>query len=130
MIEIPDPPLPRYPCEQIVYRAALASRWIKSDGTVRKQAFNRRPPPADRHGLSCSPDLAHRRNGLTLPTYGTITIHVGWIRNVDDDLDVIPDSPTHANIVGMPDRNAERARHDFLAGELAKIARSLPEPSV
>jgi hypothetical protein len=117
-----------YACQQIVFRAAIYPNWIKRDGTVRKQAFNRRQPPADRSGLSCSPTEDHCRDGLTLPTYGTITVHVGWIRDLK--LDVIPDSMTHANIVGVPDRDEDPAPHDFLASELAKIARSLAEPIV
>ncbi len=125
MIEDPLGILP-YNDEQTLYRAATGHKWIKSDGSVRRQAFYRRMPPNDRHGLSCSPFLEHCRDGLREKTYGTVTITVRNIRRTN--LEAIPDTPTHGNIVGMPDREGEdRARHDFIAQTLADLARSLPE---
>jgi hypothetical protein len=126
MIENPAAPLPPYECDQIFYRAARSSDWIKTDGTVRKQAFNRSLPPYDRDGLSGSPYREHCEDGLPAHARGkgTITLLVGYARDLG--LDIVPDRPTHGNIKGIPDRNEDRARHDFLAGQLAKKARSLP----
>jgi hypothetical protein len=126
--DAPPAPLAPYQCAQIFYRAARSSRWIRPDGTVTKQAFRRSPPPYDRKGLSGSPFREHCADNL--PPHankGTITILVGWVRDLE--LDVVPDSPTHGNIEGIPDRDENeesRARHDFLATRLAERARSLP----
>jgi hypothetical protein len=125
MIDGLPPPLPPYECAQIFYRAARSSDWIKRDGGVRKQAFNRSPPPHDRHGVSGSPFREHCEDGL--PPHacgkGVVTIKVGYVRDLG--LDVVPDTPTHGNIVGIPDRDDDRASHDFLAGRLADKAKSL-----
>lgn len=125
MIENPVPPPPPYECRQIFYRAARSSGWIKNDGSVKKQAFNRSAPPYDRRGLSGSPFREHCEDGL--PDHargkGVITLKVGYARDLG--LDITPDSPTHGNIEGIPDRDEDRGKHDFLAGQLAKLARSL-----
>ena len=120
-------PLPPYDNEQTVYRAASYDDWIKSDGTVKKQAFNRRPYPADQHGLSCSPDQERCRDGMSR-TFGVITFQVGAVREIDAALDVVPDSPTHGNITGIPYRDEDRGRHDFLARRLAEISRGRLDP--
>ena len=117
----PDP-LPPYNDNLTVYRAAGYPDWIKGDGSVRKQAFNRRSFPADQHGLSCSPDQERCRDGLA-NTYGVIWFEVGTVRASDPALNVVPDSPTHGNVVGVPYRDVDRARHDFLAKRLAEISR-------
>jgi hypothetical protein len=118
-----------YNDNQTLYRAATSRKWIKQDGSVRRQAFYRRKPPDDRDGLSCSPFLEHCRDGLKFPTYGVVTINAGRVRNAQLGLDVVPDSPTHGNIVGMPDRDGnERGRHDFMAQTLAGFAGSIAEP--
>jgi hypothetical protein len=121
-------PLPPYEDDLTVYRAAGFDNWIKRDGTVKKQAFNRRPFPADQRGLSCSPEQARCRDGLA-NTYGVIRFEVGAVRQIDPALDVVPDSPTHGNVTGVPYRDEDRARHDFLAGRLAAISRGTPDPT-
>src|SRR6266481_6696857 len=107
MIDNLVPALPPYDCLQIIYRTARSSDWIKNR-VVRKQAFNRSRPPYDRRGLSGSPSRDHCADGL--PPHankGTITFLVGHVRELG--LDVIPDTPTHGNIVGIPDRDEDRA---------------------
>src|SRR5687768_15620363 len=122
-----SPPLPPYNDNLTVYRAASYDNWIKSDGSVRKQAFNRRAYPADQHGLSCSPDEQRCRDGLN--TYGVLWFEVGAVRAIDPALDVVPDSPTHGNIVGVPYREEDRGKHDFLAKRLAEISRGRLDPA-
>jgi hypothetical protein len=124
MINDPNVPLPPYECAQLFFRAARSSNWIKNDGTVRKQAFHRSPPPHDRAGLSGSPYKEHCEDGLPDHTRGkgVITLLVGYARDLA--LDIVPDTPTHGNIQGIPDRDDDRARHD-LANRLAEKARSL-----
>jgi hypothetical protein len=119
--------LPPYSDSLTVYRAIGFPDWIKKDGSVRKQAFNRRPNPADSRGLSCSPDRERCRDGLK--TFGVIEFEVGAVRQIDTALDVIPDSPTHANITGVPYRDDDRGRHDFLATKLAEISRGKLDPA-
>ena len=72
-----------------------------------------------------SPDLEHCTDGLTEPTFGTMTLHVGHVRDLG--LDVVPDSPTHANIIEIPTRDQNYDVAMALAGQLAKIARLLEE---
>ena len=110
---------------QIFYRAARNSNWIRADGTVRKQAFNRSPPPYDREGLSGSPYEEHCQDGLPLHARdkGIITILVGHVRALH--LTVEPDTPTHGNIKGMPDRDDDPKEHDRFANKLAEKARSI-----
>ncbi|SRR5712692_136880 len=115
--------LEQYSCSQIVYRAATGSDWIRQNGKVRKQAFYRRQNH-DPNGLSCAPTQADCTLHLDRPTHGTITLHVGRVRDLG--LDVIPTDPTHANIVGVPYREGDdKARATFLASKLAEIARSI-----
>jgi hypothetical protein len=124
MIDNPAPALPPYECSQIVYRAATGSDWIASDGRVKKQAFYPRRNH-DPNGLSCAPTQADCRRHLQRPTHGTISLHVGRVRNLG--LDVVPSDPTHANITGIPQREGnDRARATYLASKLAEIARSIP----
>jgi hypothetical protein len=110
-----------YPCHKIVYRACLYPDWIKPNRKIKKQAFFRYDK--DKRGISVTPDLAHCTDGLTGETFGTIALPVGWVRDLG--LDVIPDSPTHANIVGVPTRDQNRELAMHLADGLAKIARVL-----
>lgn len=121
---IPDAPAPLLPyeCSQIVYRAATGSDWIKQ-GKIKKQAFYRRPNH-DPNGLSCAPTEADCTRHLIRPTHGTITLHVGRVRDIG--LDIVPSDPTHANIVGVPYRDdANRALATYLAERLAEVARPL-----
>lgn len=120
MNENPSPPLEPYPCNKIVYRAALFRDWIKG-AKIKKQAFYRLEK--DQAGVSVSPTPEDCSRELTDPAHGIIALHVGWVRDLG--LDIIPDSPTHATIVGIPTRNHDYAKAMYLAAELAKIARSL-----
>lgn len=123
----PQNPLPPLPCEQIVYRAQIKKDWVANSGKVRKQAFFRMHK--DTHGLSVSTTEDSCGEGLQDEFYGTITLHVGRVRTLG--LDVIPDSPTHANIQGVPMRDANDPVTDALARtlaeDLANMARRLPD---
>ncbi len=55
--------------------------------------------------------------------YGVFTLHVGRVRELD--LDIVPDSPQHANIVGVPFPSENAALAERLAGKLAKQARAI-----
>lgn len=109
---------PPYDCTQIVFRAQIYEDWVKN-GRVRAQAFTRRL--ADRDGLSVSPTREDSSAGLSKPIFGYISLHVGWVRSIG--LDVIPDSPIHGNVVGVPYREENHAEHGRLTRLLAEMAR-------
>ena len=98
------------PCSTIVYRTITKSKHIGNDGRPNAFEFHRRPPhpqtgePRDVKGLSVNYDVqvpdgcAPGHTGKKL----IVSLHVGRIRDTHSDLDVRPDSVTHANIVGIP----------------------------
>jgi len=52
--------------------------------------------------------------------YGVASLHVGPIRGLG--LDVVPDEPHHANIVGLPHKDDDLAKAEYLAGRLQRQA--------
>jgi hypothetical protein len=91
------------PCSSIVYRAIRAS-WVDEDGQLLAVAFHRRLIPKDQKGLSVGIadqwDLEAFKQ--TLDRYkAVVSLHVGHVRDISG-LDVVPDSPNHANITGIP----------------------------
>src|SRR5438105_4064607 len=105
MNEESSPLLGPYPCSKIVYRAALFRDWIKGH-KIKKQAFYRLEK--DLTGVSVNPTPEDCARELTDPIYGIITLYLGWVRNLG--LEIIPDSPNHANIVEIPTRNQDYAK--------------------
>jgi len=73
-------------------------------------------------GVSVAPTPENCTDGLHELTYGIISVKVGWIR--DAGYDVVPDSPTHVNIVGLPARTEELKIQS--TGEANRIARLAP----
>lgn len=123
MIENPHPQLEPYLCEQIVYRAQLYKDWVSKSGKVRKQAFFRMNK--DEHGISVSSTAASCGEGLDDPIHGKITLHVGRVRTLG--LDVIPDTPAHANIQEVPTRAQDDTLARTIAEDLADMARPYHE---
>jgi hypothetical protein len=109
---------PPYDCTQIVYRAQIYEDWVKN-GRVKHQAFTRRR--VDVMGISVGPTPEDSRAGLSNPIFGYISLHVGRVRTIG--LDVVPDSPAHANITGIPFREDDMAEHGRLTRLLAGMAR-------
>ncbi|NER35921.1 MAG: hypothetical protein F6J93_18360 [Oscillatoria sp. SIO1A7] len=106
---------------EIVYRALLRKQWLdRNTGEVSPDAYFLRKSKNEQ-GLSvrmasaCTPEefAARFRN-----CYGIASLKVGGIRSLG--LDVIPDSPSHAQILGLPYREDDRNRADRLAELLAK----------
>lgn len=93
------PSFPPLPCEKIVYRTITRAGDFR-DGRPLASAFHRKRKDTD--GLSvdydvtvpdgCAPMLSGKR--------AIVSLHVGRLRDIS--LDVIPDSPSHANIVEVP----------------------------
>jgi hypothetical protein len=112
----------------IVYRALLRRQWIDEAGDrVLLFAYLLR---TNELGLSmtiasvCSPEqcAAKFRN-----CYGVASLQVGKIRELA--LDVIPDSISHAQIVGLPYVTDDRDRAERLADLLAERSQIIWKPS-
>ncbi len=105
------------PDSAIVYRALLRRQWIDEANLVVSSAYLLR---ANELGLSvtiasvCSPEqcAAKFKN-----CYGVASIQVGQIRELG--LDAVPDSASHAQIVGLPDVTDNPDRAERLADLLA-----------
>jgi hypothetical protein len=99
--------------------------WIdQAAHRVLPAAFIRRPPPADGSGLSVdieSPSSCHESLNKC---HGVVSLHVGRVRELR--LDIAPDEPPHANIVGVPRQEDDREEAEHLASQLAKQARIVP----
>lgn len=122
---------PKLPCSAIVYRTMRSKHWIDRDKhVVAPAAFYRRLEnglnglPKDKDGLSV--DIASvckvEEAGANLTRrYGVVSLHTGRIRDIG--LDVVQDTPSHANITGTPYKDEDDARAEFLATLLAKQSR-------
>jgi len=72
-------------------------------------------------GLSVSiKSTAQECRALFKKTYGVARLAVSHVRELD--LTVIPDEPNHANIVGIPYKDDDPERAEWLAGRLAERA--------
>ena len=112
------------PCSAIVYRSLLRKQWLdRVNYEVNTPAYLLRKRISEQ-GLSvnlasaCTPEqcAARFRN-----CYGVASLHVGRIRDLG--LDVVPDSPSHAQIIGLPYREDEPERAAQLALWLTKQSR-------
>jgi hypothetical protein len=109
------------PNTAIVYRALLRKQWIDEDtGKVTFDAYFLRK---DKNELGLSVRIASACTAEQCAAkfrncYGVASLNVGRIRDLG--LDVVPDSPSHANIIGLPYREDNRARAERLADLLAQ----------
>jgi len=106
------------PDSAIVYRALLRRQWIDEANLVEFSAYLLRP---NEPGLSvtiasiCSPEQgAAKFNNC----YGVASLQVGQIRELG--LDAVPDSASHALIVGLPHVKDDRDKAERLADLLAQ----------
>ncbi len=106
------------PDSAIVYRALLRRQWIDEANLVVSSAYLLR---ANEPGLSvtiasvCSPEqCAAKFNNC----FGVASLQVGQIRELG--LDAVPDSESHAQIVGLPHVKDDRNRAERLADLLAE----------
>jgi hypothetical protein len=123
-----DPPTPPgLPCNTIVYRAAMDESWFSADNAeVDAIAFHRRER-RDPTGLSIGRHDRFYRGHLTRPIAGVISIHVGHVRDVGDELgialDVAIDADPHGNILGLPfAKSPTRREAERVASLLARRA--------
>ena len=118
------------PDSAIVYRALLRKQWINEDtGRVSSNAYFLRKE-RNEIGLSvniastCSPEECAAK---FRKCYGVASLNVGRIRELG--LDVLPDSLSHGQIVGLSYVEDDRDRADRLARLLAKESRIVWQPS-
>ena len=131
------------PCSTLVYRVLLRNKWVDPDhNSILPDAYIPRANGQDDDGLSVV--LAQTRTPEELTkgaeevassfnrTYGVVTLHAGWVRNIDERLDIIPDyldnQPHHALLTGIPHQDQNPAEAERLAGQLAKISRLIWSP--
>jgi len=112
----------------IVYRALLRKQWIeKENNLVLFDAYLLRQ---NDRGLSvtvasvCAPEqcAANFKN-----CYGVASLQVGQIRELG--LDAVPDSASHAEIIGLPYPKDDRDRAERLADLLAERSIIVWQPS-
>jgi hypothetical protein len=118
------------PCCTIVFRTITKRQHVGPDGRPLNAAFLRRGPDKDgrlrdRSGLSvnynvdvpdgCAPGFSNKRL--------IVSLHVGWVR--DSGLKVIADSPTHANIAGMPYHHDDEEAAEQYAAEIRRLCRNV-----
>ena len=112
------------PDSAIVYRALLRKQWISEDtGRVTSNAYFLRK---ERNELGLSVNIAsacfpEECAAKFRKCYGVASLNVGSIRELG--LDVISDSLSHAQIVGLSYIEDDRDRADKLARLLAKKSR-------
>jgi len=115
------------PDSAIVYRALLRRQWIDEANLVVFSAYLLRP---NDRGLSvtiasvCSPEqCAAKFNNC----FGVASRQVGQIRELG--LDAVPDSASHAEIVGLPQVKDDRDKAERLADLLAQRSSIVWQPS-
>ncbi|MEG4588833.1 hypothetical protein QUA54_26995 [Microcoleus sp. MOSTC5] len=115
------------PDSAIVYRALLRRQWIDEANLVVSSAYLLR---ANEPGLSvtiasvCSPEQCAAKFNYC---YGVASLQVGQIRELG--LDAVPDSASHAQIVGLPYVTDDRDTAERLADLLAERSRIVWQPS-
>ena len=114
-----------------VARAVLDERWIR--GGVRPGAFLRRD--RDEDGVTVTNPQACTSEQLCntfARCFGVLHIEVGKVRNLG--LDVQATDPAshvcdHASITGLPYKSQDPGLAEFLAGQLARLARLVWSPT-
>lgn len=109
------------PDNAIVYRVILRKAWISQDtGKVKADAYFLRE--RDKVGglsvniaQTCSPEQCAKKFSKCV---GVARLDVEYIRAIG--LDVVPDSSTHANIIGLPYCEDDRDGSERFAGLLAR----------
>ena len=114
----PDQPQPLQPDSDLL-RMLRKKLWLEPGGL--EEAFLLRPGET---GLSvcfaCSADHCMTISGLN-KSYGAAGLKVQSVTEIEN-LTVEPDSANHAEIRGLPQWEADSAKAEFLASQLAKAA--------
>lgn len=114
-------PLPPFECAMVVLRVLMNSKQMKELA----EAFFLRADDLD-SGLSVNWNMTPEEARAQFEKcYGTVSLHVGRVRSLA--LEVIPDEPQHANIVGLPYKEEHPKEAERLANLLAQQARAVGE---
>lgn len=112
-------------CETIVYRAMTRKKWVDPmTKRILPAAFVRRPPPQDEDGLSVDIESPQSCVSELNSSFGVGSLHVGRVRDLGLEIEV--DAPPHAVITGVPRETEDQAKAEWLASQLAKLARLIP----
>jgi hypothetical protein len=122
--------------DEMLARYVLYARWIRTDLTVKPDAFIPQPHPdlsVTRHvrltetAIWNIGGLIAQRRSLLLSGRADILAGDVVAQNLLVSADPQPDNKNHANITGWP---PEKAAQKMKALELAKVARFLPTPGL
>ncbi len=106
----------------IVYRALLRKQWIdETSDLVLLFAYLLRPNEPGLSVTIASVSSPEQCAAKFKNCYGVASIQVGEIRKLG--LDAVPDSASHAQIIGLPDVTDDRDRAERLADLLAERSR-------
>ena len=107
-------------CHDIVLRALIRAAHIdREKKCVLAAAFMLRE---DEESLSVSYDCTPQVCAAGFKKcYGVASLHVGRVRDLG--LDVIPDEPNHASIVGLPHKEYNQVEAEHFASQLRRQAR-------
>lgn len=123
--------LPPVADDELLARFVLVNKWVRSDQTVRQDAFIPHPHvdlSVTRHiGLS-EQELWHLgqsvANKRALPLYGRADIQALVVKRQSLRIEPTPEPKNHANITGWPsDKSAQKS----IAQEIAAAARFVPK---
>lgn len=116
---------PQLADDDLVYRAATSATWIDRDNNaLLPQAFFLREKDGQ-----IEPDISIFYN-CTLdhikaqfdPCHAIAVLRVGDIRKIEH-LDVVPDTPTHANLTGLSAKSVDLDQSQYHADLLAEASR-------
>jgi len=100
-------------------------QWLDEENTgALPAAFMRRPIPKDEGGLSADVESARSCYKALNKCFGVVSLHLGRLRDLQ--LDILVDTPPHANIIGLPRQEDDRTKAERLASLLAQQARLVP----
>jgi len=107
-------------CHGIVLRAVIRRSDVDQDsGRILARAFLLRQ---NEQGLSVNYECTPQECAAQFKKcHGVASLHVGRVRNLG--LDVVPDEPHHANILGLPHRDDDPATAERMARLLLAQAR-------
>jgi hypothetical protein len=105
----------------IVYRAIRSNSWIHPDtGEVLALAYYLKP---DEVGISVGYNCTTEEVKTAQNTcFGVAELEVMSIRRADNRLNVIPDTQTHAEIIGVPHKEDDSDLADYFADLLAALS--------
>ncbi len=124
--------LPPVTDDELLARFVLFSRWIRSDQTIRPDAFIPHPYPdlsVTRHEGLPEPELWQLGQSVadqrTLQLYGRADVRAHAVKAQPLRIEPTPEPKNHANITGWP---PDKPGQKIIAQEIASAAQFVPKP--